>query len=1165
MEAADEDAELKLVKASATLLADLESALPKLLWRPSKTGTGHGRVHTRVKQKDLDFVIKLIIAHGLQQIEPFQGEPQLLDAKLKHIVPPIVEAYLEYVQLGNVGLPKAHLSLETTVCTVIYTLCKVRGYKVIVGFFNNEPRYFEAILKSLERTLPEAHGGDTQTEWQVNYVLLLWLSHLLLTPFDLASISAERSSKDAIDGLDLPSALPSLAIRVLKVGTAYLPVSTKAQDAAAALLVRLVARPDMQKLRLGDVLVAKAMRQVQDTSEDVPVTIYQRLGPLRFLAGIATSADLAHLIPDIYRSCDALSSEEESNPTMSNAVAKKLMVKIFRNIAILCLRSASADGPLLSFLETAGVLENVIDYLLRALSDRDTPVRYAAAKAISLIVLELEPGMAHEVIQAVLDTFKEDMPGQGSALDFRTANALRWHGLTLALAHSLFKRTASPEQLPDIVNALVSALQFEQRIATGSSLGTNVRDAANFGIWSMSRRYTTAELLQVDSATLGFARKGSEQPSVIQVLAIQLILSACLDPAGNIRRGSSAALQELIGRHPNQVHEGIALVQIVEYQAVGLRRRAMVDVVGHAAGLHDMYWQALLDGLLGWRGLGSADVASREASADSIAKLSLSEQAGAESTVLDTVLQCLDHCLPSDAETLHGLILSLACVVEGGSASNAAPSKASLGKQWTIVRRLPEYLGSISLRVLRSQLPAAAARLVTALCRAGLNASGESPDADDLPFDSLEALLEQLLSRQEQSILDAVAPFVRAALSLKRRAGVALGCLGAQALCKRVAIDATKSTMSGAGRAIALGALAGGYETGLSGKKAGAAITTLAGLVDAMSVDWRVIGVRAIQLAVEGLDAGQQPGHEITVNITSAIQRGMRDYTIDERGDVGSLVRLQAISCASTVLGNRADSREDDVTSKLHIELARLSLEKLDRVRVAAAQCRREYLGFESPVTDIASVSFYEYFHVALMPLRGSSRNTTLEAAVLEGCVSCAGIGAETLLQASRAALAETLYDIDNDLLCTHLSTYAAVLKGMLTGSSNNMHPALELLAFLLDMQIPQRLAEYADFKWRNLLSTVQKAHHKSNDFPKIVAAVHLYCGLADIPSIRNEVLKKLISMLKTNPYPRVRMGVAEALFSVTQDESLGPQNWAAPIAETKAITCKLEQRYITG
>lgn len=56
----DTDAELKLVKASAGLLSDLQDALPKLLWRPSKTTGRRGRVHSQVKRRDLDYVLKLV-------------------------------------------------------------------------------------------------------------------------------------------------------------------------------------------------------------------------------------------------------------------------------------------------------------------------------------------------------------------------------------------------------------------------------------------------------------------------------------------------------------------------------------------------------------------------------------------------------------------------------------------------------------------------------------------------------------------------------------------------------------------------------------------------------------------------------------------------------------------------------------------------------------------------------------------------------------------------------------------------------------------------------------------------------------------------------------------------------------------------------------------------
>lgn len=1099
-------------------------------------------------------------------MEPFQGEPQLLDAKLKYILPPLIDAYLEYLLRPHDHPPKQNLDLETAICIIIYTLCKIRGQKVIVGFLSNEPRHFEAVLQALENTIFSGDDHSPQPAWQVPYVLLLWVSHLLFTPFDLASISDKSPSADEIDRIQIPDKTPPLAARVVIVGLKYLYTSTKAQDAASAMLVRLVIRPDMQKLSVADSIVAKALDQIQGTAADAPVTIYERLGPLRLLSGVATSADLAHLIPNIYRTCEKLANDEDSSAVTTNAVAKKLTVKIFRNIAILCLRTSTAQGPLLSFLESTGVLEDVIDYLLRSLADRDTPVRYAAAKAISMIVIELEPEMGHEVIQAVLDSFWEDVPRTGSKLDFRTANALKWHGLTLALAHSLFKRTASPEQLPDIINALVSALQFEQRTATGSSIGTNVRDAANFGIWSMSRRYTTTELLDVSTATLRFVDEESvKQTSVIPVLAIQLILSACLDPAGNIRRGSSAALQELTGRHPNEVYEGIALVQIVEYQAVGLRRRAMVDVARRAAVLHEMYSVALVNALLGWRGLGSADVISREAAATSLAQLSqVFSERGSGVEVLDKVLYQLTQCSPSDAEALHGSLLSLAYIIGTMTTSLSTSHREHLAKAWKVVDRMPDYLSNFSARVSRSETPSAVSRLLEALCQTELSIRASGHGGDDLSFDALESVLERLLARQEDSILLTIPATAKAVLQLKRKAGVPLGCIGAQTLWSKVSSDASKSTLQGAGRAIALGALAGLYDAGLSGQKAMSAIMTLANLTEAMNVDWRIIGVKALQYVFE--DAGEDRPIEprILEQIVQAVHRGMRDYTIDERGDVGSLVRLQAIACAASIFNyNSLGSFSIGAPEILRDDITRLSLEKLDRVRTAAAHCRSKWLGFEWTVMDLTSVSTYDYFTAALQPLQTPSQDRKLETALLEGCISCAGISAEPLLQASRAALTDILWNLDDPVLLTHLTTFTANLKTLLTELPSSTHPALELLAFLLAMQIPQRLALQPDFKWLNLLSIVQKSHHKSNDLPKIFAAVQAYRGLADVPSLRREVVKKLMSMLRTNPYPLVRIAVAETLFVVTSDERLMGRDWAAPVPRNRDVLMEVERSQV--
>jgi hypothetical protein len=50
----------------------------------------------------------------------------------------------------------------------------------------------------------------------------------------------------------------------------------------------------------------------------------------------------------------------------------------------------------------------------------------------------------------------------------------------------------------------------------------------------------------------------------------------------------------------------------------------------------------------------------------------------------------------------------------------------------------------------------------------------------------------------------------------------------------------------------------------------------------------------------------------------------------------------------------------------------------------------------------------------------------------------------------------------------------------------------------------------------------VQKAHFKSNNIPRILAAIEVYQALAEKPTARADTLKKLVSMLRTNPYPTV-------------------------------------------
>lgn len=358
------------------------------------------------------------------------------------------------------------------------------------------------------------------------------------------------------------------------------------------------------------------------------------------------------------------------------------MIKTYRAMIVTALQlETSGKAP---FPEdwVSTMLEEVIDYLLTQLAATDTPVRFAASKALSIVTLKLDSSMATEIVAAVTSSLAENVlwedpktreivmtaslsPEQGKSLirNLTAVNALRWQGLMLTLAHLLFRRSPPPTQLTDILLSLLSALDFEQRLSTGTTVGTSVRDAACFGIWSLARKYTTTELKNIEILNITNRPKDIDV-AVPQQLAVELVIAASCDPSGNIRRGSSAALQELVGRHPDTILEGISLVQIVDYHAVALRSRAMTEVGANAAKLGRVYWEGLLNAMLQWRGVGSPDAASRRTSAFAIGILASIEGFSQLSKVFNRVFNKIRQLKPGDVELRHGLFLSLARIID---------------------------------------------------------------------------------------------------------------------------------------------------------------------------------------------------------------------------------------------------------------------------------------------------------------------------------------------------------------------------------------------------------------------------------------------------------------------------------------------------------------------
>ncbi len=539
-------------------------------------------------------------------------------------------------------------------------------------FLSTETRHLELVLSALEK------GGDAgKTDvndawgWEERYIVLLWLSQLLLAPFDLSTISSEDTADidpSRVPGLAWPADVPGVTLRVIPLAIGYLSASGKEKDAAKVLLVRIAMRKDMQELGILSALVQWALSRLRSVSDQDNSTHYY-VGILSFLAGLFVASigttDMDAYIPTIFNIVVSIPASDEQvfQAIFASAVARKIIIKILRTLTVLLIsRPESAAN--------VDMIQSTIGFMLESLSDSATPVRLAASKALSMIALKLDLEEASQVVLAVLDILDENVLGE----DISRVNPLAWHGTIMTISHLLYRRSipASDSSLIlKVLSALLLGLSFEQRSTTGASIGTNVRDAACFGIWALARRYSTKELKDLKMNSL-VSKSSQDTVPVLQMLANSLVASASLDSAGNIRRGSSAALQELIGRHPDMIVEGIQLVQVVDYHAVALRARAVQEVALQAALLSPHYYLELRKGLLGWRGLRDPDVAARRNAAQALGSLAWarSQASGhgdgwrAFRDAERVIVKARKRLAAREVDARHGLTLALASLIK---------------------------------------------------------------------------------------------------------------------------------------------------------------------------------------------------------------------------------------------------------------------------------------------------------------------------------------------------------------------------------------------------------------------------------------------------------------------------------------------------------------------
>ncbi|PYH44553.1 tubulin-specific chaperone D [Aspergillus saccharolyticus JOP 1030-1] len=1198
---ATEDREVKLQRASGDLVKEFSAKLPSLLWKAGAEKKSHRVPRRWTPAAKTERLVALL--------EPFQEWPQLLDPHLQTLLPPLVDAFLAYLlryrdqYACRSSLPvqqqQCAYPLPRAVCRLLYTFCKVRGVKVISRFFNNEPKYLDALLRAFIQWDDAASDPDTapwdiplRLVWEERYVMLIWLSHLLLAPFDLAYLSSDdipvpHDNLGQIGGA-LSEQTPMLAKSLLSVALAYVDVPGKEREAATVLLARLVLRRDMQALGLLDCLVRWTFAVLQPAATSTPSTsVYTCIGVLSFLARLAASGqveDFAPLITPVFQQTLRIvqGNSEVSQVIQSSASARKIVIKILRALTVMALALGERASSVLSDEQVAAILEDSIDHFLVSLADKDTPVRFAASKALSIITLKLDPDMASEVIEAVTGSLEENILYQNSdgilvtPLEARRSgtstlkrnlsavDAQRWQGLILTLGHLLFRRAPPTQQLPDVLQPLVSGLDFEQRSSTGSSVGTGVRDAACFGIWALSRKYTTQELLDLKTQAIGYPSAQGEQ-STLQMLAIELICAACVDPSGNIRRGASAALQELIGRHPNTIAEGISLVQVVDYHAVARRSRAMIEIAGATAALSSHYWSPLVEALMHWRGIGSPDAESRRQAARAIGGLSAQGSYQTMQQVLGRLIARL-HGLPhGDVETRHGCFLAIAATIDAFNNQRGRVEVKDVSAAEAVASQLDQVWGifdssvgptkdDLTLQSFRPELSAEASScLIHSLSQSVvLEATSRPSRPSSAVLDKVREVLLVCISRSDDTSIDtssrAVSELFRL-LSAEQQQEILQGWFSH--------INTTWNLPTGRGQITALGAIFRRLQPDSPLREIVAENLIRCAEKEEL-IEKRVS-------AVKSLTSGVLPHIEITDSLVNHLVGLLNDYTTDRRGDVGSLVRLEAIQAARIVLGGQKHDQQPRLRDMIGC-LCRLAAEKLDKVRISAWLCLQshwetapDFPPLLNKYDHFSHVSTEEYFSQLLL----LQDIPWLRTPLLQGLATSAVAGSEGLVRATRAALVRSVYlQQEQQQQQKHILAIIVDLSGILSANIQDDRyaiPVLEFLAFLLD-GFHIRTTEDNEEVLARLFVLVQKAHFKTTNMARLEAAVKVYAPLSrtsgagdSVGQLRREVLKKMTGLL-LHPFPRIRSAVAEYLYMETGAEVVKVEDWTRTNRELKAL-----------
>uniref|UniRef100_A0A671Z020 Tubulin-specific chaperone D n=1 Tax=Sparus aurata TaxID=8175 RepID=A0A671Z020_SPAAU len=1040
----------------------------------------------------------------------YQEQPHLLDPHLEWML----NIILDIVRSEKSPPSLVHLSFK-----FLYIICKVRGYKIFMQLFPHEVADVQPVLDLLTRQDPK----DSET-WETRYMLLLWLSMTCLIPFDLYRLDGHLES-------DSGQAREPIMDRILAIAKSYLLVSDCSRDAASVLISKFMTRPDVKQKHLGDFLDWN-LTTISQTSDQSMRDIMVLDGALQSLSDNNINVLICSPAPTILQCL-----EQKQLSESSQAMLRKLCVKLIQRLGLTFLkprlaawryqrgnRSLAAN---LSMSQSAIVaaavtpeaqvqkqeedydipedVETVIEQLLVGLKDKETIVRWSAAKGIGRVTGRLPKELADEVVGSVLDCFSFQ----------ETDNA--WHGGCLALAELGRRGLLLPSRLTDVVPLIVKSLTYEEKRGA-CSVGSNVRDAACYVCWSFARAYEPKEL----------------KPFVTDI-ASALLITTVFDRDVNCRRAASVSS---VGTFPH----GIDILTAADYFAVGNLTNCYLNISVYIAGFPE-YTKAMIDHLAAMK-INHWDGVIRELATKALHNLTPQAPDYMAATVLP---QLLPVAVGIDLHGRHGAILACAEITH-------ALYKLGLQTDRTVV----EIISSECVDALKNIHQMVVCSLIEKLSLSKMPFKGDPVIAgwQELIDDTIKTL--HLFS---SGLKDSIMVMVSALSALCEEYYQAdTGQADSDMQGELNYIEGLKSPqmLARCGSALALGCLPtfmihGKVMQILEGLQQMCALSQKEGTFTEARRD----AVRAVaQVCVKAGVCAQGSSDsslcsENVAEVYGVLLDSMTDYTTDSRGDVGAWVREAAMSSLMEVtLQVAAPLVFISCSSVRRVKctmccLAQQSAEKIDRSRAHAGSIflrllhstepavphipHREELLNIFPLETATSLNWnapsqaFRYI-TKLLGLPQYQRHTLLGITVSVGGIT------QSTVEFSSQWLFDYLRGIQGD--ATAMTQFGDTLLIIFRDNLRNDRVSIPFLKMLNQMLANGCFEIFATQENSSpFLLNLCKEFKKTKCISKLRACTAVFCGLVQF---QGEVKKKVLSqllMLLCHHFPVVRKTTASQMY----------------------------------